>query len=225
MLKNTTYIVLNDIRSMELKELNNTNCEGPQTGAHQWVSVKIKLVNMEYSPLTMQTDETYKLSITTEGTAHTVVRVNAPSFFGARHALETMKQLMVWDEMKCSLVLIKEATIVDGPTYPHRGVMIDTGRNYIEIPRIKKIIDGLSYNKMTVLHWRLTSPHSFPFVPKRLQHMPYNGAFSAEKVYKPNDIKDIVEYAELRGVKIFPELGGLCQSISLYCCHYLSCYD
>jgi len=34
------------------------------------------------------------------------------------------------------------------------------------------------------------------------------GAYSASQIYSPKDVKDLVIYARLRGVKIIPELDA-----------------
>ena len=38
----------------------------------------------------------------------------------------------------------------------YRGFMIDSGRHFLSIPRIKKTIDGLSMLRLNVLHWHIT---------------------------------------------------------------------
>ena len=38
--------------------------------------------------------------------------------------------------------------------------------------------------------------------------MAYYGAYSAEEIYSTRDIKDLVDYARVRGVRILPELDA-----------------
>ena len=50
----------------------------------------------------------------------------------------------------------------DRPAYQHRGVMVNSGNSFIEKSLMLRIVDGLSYNKMNVLHWRLADKMNFP---------------------------------------------------------------
>jgi hexosaminidase len=46
--------------------------------------------------------------------------------------------------------------VEDSPAYPHRGLLIDTSRNFITVPTIKQIISAMSYDKLNVFHWHIT---------------------------------------------------------------------
>lgn len=48
-------------------------------------------------------DESYSLSMTTDDTA-LFVNLTAPTYYGARHGLETASQLLRWDENSYSIV-------------------------------------------------------------------------------------------------------------------------
>jgi len=64
------------------------------------------------------------------------------------------------------LQIVQQAIITDKPVYAYRGILIDTSRNFIPVPALKRLIDGLSYNKLNFFHWHITDSHSFPFESK-----------------------------------------------------------
>ena len=186
------------------------------------ISIHIDVLRGNKSKLNLETDESYELEIVPPGKSTSyelyVVQITARSYFGARHGLETLNQLITYDEITDSLQTYTSAFISDAPIFRYRGVMIDTARNWITPQVIKKVIDGMSYNKLNILHWHLTDAESIPFKTKnvsiidktafRLSDLSKWGSYSEKKVYSVKDIKEIVEYAKVRGVKIVPEIGG-----------------
>lgn len=52
------------------------------------------------------------------------------------------------------------------------------------------------------LYWILdiTDSHSFPFYSQRVPQLTLYGAYTPEKIYFPEDIKDFVEYSRVRWV-------------------------
>merc|ERR1711881_692955 len=65
-------------------------------------------VDSTESQLTLETDESYILSITQTGNdLH--VNISATSFFGVRHALETMTQLTAYDGVYNTLQMVSAA--------------------------------------------------------------------------------------------------------------------
>ena len=181
------------------------------------VNVQVSIASDE-TQLQMTTDESYSMLINTQfpsagGTSTTPssvtsVYITAGTFFGARHALETLSQLMAWDDSINRLIMVTDATISDSPAFPHRGLLIDTSRNFVSVEMIKKIIDAMSFNKLNVFHWHITDTHSFPFVSRREPLLALYGAYSASQIYRPQDIEDLVHYATVRGVKIVPEFDA-----------------
>lgn len=97
-------------------------------------------------------------------------------------------------------------SIEDEPAFKYRGLMIDSSRHYLPVHLIYETIDALMYNKMNVLHWHIVDEDSFPLVLKSHPELAEYGAFSDEEVYTPEDVKEIVKYAMIRGVRVIPEL-------------------
>ena len=70
------------------------------------------------------------------------------------------------------------AQVSDRPVYPYRGILLDTSRNFYSVDSIKRMVDGMGYNKLNVLHWHITDANSFPFHSQRVPKMAAYGAYS-----------------------------------------------
>ncbi|XP_050421396.1 chitooligosaccharidolytic beta-N-acetylglucosaminidase-like isoform X2 [Adelges cooleyi] len=156
------------------------------------------------------TNERYALSIVTEGNKITV-KITAQTVYGARHGLETLRQLIATYgtlEYGKNLVMASDVSISDQPAYAHRGFMLDTARHYFPISAIKRTIDGMGHSKLNVFHWHATDTHSFPLDLPSVPLMFKYGAYSAEQKYSYDDIKDLLRYALVRGVRVIMEIDS-----------------
>lgn len=155
--------------------------------------------------LTLETPEDYTLSINTRGTL-TVAKILATNFFGARHALETLSQLIEYDEVTSVLQMVSTAAITDSPVFRYRGILLDTSRNFFSVRAIERTLDAMAANKLNTFHWHITDSQSFPMYLDSLPKMAFYGAYSSRQVYRPADIRHLVEYGRLRGIRVLPEL-------------------
>jgi len=90
----------------------------------------------------------------------------------------------------------------------YRGLLIDTGRNFIPIPALKKMVDAMAYNKLNMFHWHLSDSNSIPFLSKRVPQVTAYGTYGPNKVYTPEEILEFIQYSNLRGIKVIPELDA-----------------
>lgn len=178
------------------------------------VEVSVKVEDDDLS-LTTATDESYSLKIQRvikddpgQNQDNVIVIINAKTYYGARHALETLSQLIGYDDLSDTLMIYREASITDKPAFAHRGLLLDTSRNFMTKSVIKKIIRGMSYDKLNVFHWHITDTHSFPFYSRRVPQLTLHGAYSPRQVYTPEDIREIISYAKVRGVRVLPEFDA-----------------
>lgn len=100
---------------------------------------------------------------------------------------------------------INSTEIYDEPRYPHRGLLLDTSRHYINVFTITQILDGMMYNKLNVFHWHLVDDQSFPYQSKMFPELSNVGAYDQSLVYTPKDIAKVIEHARLRGIRVMVE--------------------
>ena len=127
------------VKQMEMTRPSSVKDHEFLSSKHHKVNVKIAITAND-TQLKQSTDEKYHLVISTTKPLETSVIISAYSFFGARHALETLSQLIAWDESVPALLIMKNAEIRDSPAFPHRGLLIDTSRNFVSVDMIKKSV-------------------------------------------------------------------------------------
>lgn len=149
-------------------------------------------------------DEMYQIQVEEKKIA---ITIKCP--VGLVHALVTLHQLSEFNE-ESALIEIKEVpiNIKDYPRFSHRGIMIDTSRHYLKKSVIERIIEGMMYAKLNVLHWHIVDDDSFPMESKSYPGLAEKGAFSPNLIYKATDIKEIIDYADARGVRVIPEFDN-----------------
>ena len=74
-----------------------------------------------------------------DGSEHYIaIGISAPTYFGARHALESLSQSWGTDDLNKKFILLDGLKISDEPHFPHRGVLVDSSRNFISKVNILK---------------------------------------------------------------------------------------
>ena len=96
--------------------------------------------------------------------------------------------------------------IRDQPRFSHRGLLVDTGRDYYTPSFIKRIIEVCSWNKLSVFHWHITEVDSFPLELDSVPELAERGAYGPNQKYSKADVADILEHARLMGVRVVPEV-------------------
>ncbi|HKT90506.1 MAG TPA: family 20 glycosylhydrolase, partial [Candidatus Sulfotelmatobacter sp.] len=140
-------------------------------------------------------DESYELTVTAAG-----AQLNAPTALGAIRGLQTFLQLV---EITPSGFAAPAVTIKDQPRFPWRGLLIDVSRHFIPIDVLKRNIDGMAAVKMNVLHWHLSDDQGFRVESKKFPKLTGDG--SGGLYYTQAEIRDFIEYAHQRGIRVMPE--------------------
>lgn len=143
-------------------------------------------------------DESYTLDILAAGDA----TLKANTSVGALRGLETFLQLCRLTERQCEYTIRSlPIHIDDAPRWTHRGLLVDTGRDFMSVSKLKSIIEAMSWNKMSVLHWHITEMDSFPLVLDSVPQLAKNQSFSSQQVYTKDDVSDLIAWGRLCGVR------------------------
>src|ERR1700722_17165478 len=140
-------------------------------------------------------DESYTLDVTPSG-----AKLHAGNPVGTLRGLQTFLQLIAITPEGFSAPAVH---IEDRPRFPWRGLMIDSGRHFISLEVIKRNLDGMEAVKMNVFHWHLSENQGFRAESRKFPKLHEQG--SDGLFYTQEEIRDIVEYARDRGIRVVPE--------------------
>jgi hexosaminidase len=128
------------------------------------------------------------------------IELNAPTDLGALHGLETLLQLLKADSGGYYFPAVR---IQDKPRFRWRGLMIDVARHFMPVNVIERNIDGMAFLKLNVLHLHLSDDQGFRVQSKIYPDLTEEG--SDGKYFTQEQIKEIISYADARGIRVVPE--------------------
>ncbi|OIV39791.1 beta-N-acetylhexosaminidase [Flavobacterium johnsoniae] len=141
-------------------------------------------------------DESYSLDVKANK-----ITINATSDLGALHGLETLLQLLQNDSKS---FYFPASQISDFPRFTWRGLMLDASRHFQPVDVVKRNLDALAAMKMNVFHWHLVDDQGWRIETKK--HPKLIELASDGLYYTQEEIKNIVKYADERGILIVPEI-------------------
>jgi hexosaminidase len=180
-----------------------TACEGCTNNSLAPVLCKGSITVTDPSEdLNLGTDESYTMDISSSS-----IDIKAGTVYGAMYALTTLGQLVYQSRGMQAGLSIKNTpwSMTDGPAYPHRGVMLDSARNFLPISVLEGVVEFMSTVKLNTFHWHIIDATSFPFVSTSHPELSAKGAYDPASVYSPAMIKAFVGYAKTFGVRVVPE--------------------
>ncbi|UQN28048.1 beta-N-acetylhexosaminidase [Brachybacterium kimchii] len=172
----------------------------------------------------------YTLSITPSG-----ANLTAGSEAALADGRNTFNQIVLTGETSIPCV-----TISDSPKYAWRGLHLDVSRHFFDIDTLHLFIDAMALHRLNVLHLHLTDDQGwrveikgYPRLtevgskrPRSLEgHMsgdPESWTFDdtpVEGFYTQDELRELVGYAQNRGVMIVPEVdlpGHMQAAIAAY---------
>ncbi|MHB1936021.1 MAG: family 20 glycosylhydrolase [Acidobacteriaceae bacterium] len=151
-------------------------------------------------------DESYRLEISTNH-----VQLTAPNPLGILHGLQTFLQLVRTTPQGFSAPVV---TIDDQPRFPWRGLMIDVGRHFMPIPVIERNLNAMEAVKLNVFHWHLSDDQGFRAASEKFPLLQEKG--SDGLYYTQAQIREVIDYARDRGIRVVPEFDMPCHTTSWF---------
>ena len=162
--------------------------------------------------------EMYLLDVNNEA-----ITIRANSVRGIVNGIQSFLQLLPLQKTEKFTVPVLQ--IMDYPRFAYRGMHLDVVRHFFPLSYIKKYIDYLAFHKFNTFHWHLTDDQGwrieilsypklntigswrdstlighFKDTPARYDRTRYGGYYTREEV------KDILAYADIRGITVIPEI-------------------
>jgi hexosaminidase len=155
------------------------------------IDISVKSASTE---LSINTDYSYSLSLSPGADTVNLVAVSA---FGVAYGLETLAQLYSPNQTRFSGFAIE-----DQPSYPFRALMVDCGRRFAPLRTLYELLDGMSYSKLNVLNLHASEYGFFRIEIDAFPELTKDVA----QFYTQQDIRSLVEYARLRGIRVVPQI-------------------
>jgi len=153
-----------------------------------------------------------KKIVRTRDFAHTIVvgetaTVEGWDYRAVCEGTATLLQALIEKDGKVSL---PKMTIKDWPHADYLAIMVDCARQEIPIYVLRKMVDACRFYKVRYCHLHLSDDHGYTFPLKKYPAMGRHNRGHCEgdapKVYDLQQLKNLVAYADARGVTLVPEL-------------------
>ena len=142
-------------------------------------------------------DESYELYVSADGGECSLV---GGGLRGALHGLTTLRQ-----SVEDGVLLAAPLRISDAPRFAYRGLLLDTARRFIPVPKILSTLDAMQATKLNVFHWHICDAESFPLLLPEWPSLAAT-AWHPAAVYSPADVWLVIRHAAERGISVIPEI-------------------
>jgi hexosaminidase len=204
--------------------LRNSSCDA---GTPPFL-LMVVLNSSEVTPLQHGIEESYTLTIAVAVDAaprpETRATLVAANQWGALHGLSTLGQLIAvsadYSHYELSTGQLP-LHIEDGPRVAWRSLLLDSGRHFLSPAILKRVVDTMAASHLNVLHWHAVDDASFPLclddaLPGACEGQGYRDPWGTPLKYDKAWLREFVEYATARGVRIMVELDLPAHSMGLW---------
>lgn len=169
-------------------------------------------IRLTLAPDEVKAAEGYRLSVTPK--AVSVVGADASGVF---YGIQTLLQLFppqVYNDRPQRGVEWEApcVEVSDAPCRPWRGMMLDVARYFFDKDFVKKYIDMMAMYKLNKLQFHLIDDSGWRLEIKKYPRLTEVGAWAGPDskrlggYYTQEDIREILDYARVRGVEVIPEI-------------------
>lgn len=166
---------------------------------------------------------------------HDGVRISANALPGLFYGIQSFLQLIpnAVDRTR-ETVPVPCYQVRDYPRFAWRGLMLDVSRHFFSKQFVLKYLDEMAKHKLNVFHWHLTDDNGWRIEIKGLPQLTDIGAWRVKRTgtwaslapqpgepatyggyYTQEDIKEIVQYAKDRFIRVIPEVDVPGHSLAL----------
>lgn len=183
--------------------------------------------------------ETVRLAVDSEGAEKEgyslnvekdTVTITGNDEAGVFYGVQTLKQLLIQNFFK-----LPELQIKDFPRFPTRGFMLDCGRYFFQKEAVMHFLDMMALHKLNEFHWHLNEDQGFRCQLENNLLLTEIGSYRSHTLfnstphqgyYTKADMKEIVDYAHERCIKVIPEIDTPGHVVSMIAAYpFLSCFD
>lgn len=167
---------------------------------------------LKIDPAGINSPEGYELTVSdrkAEITGHDAAGV----FYGIQTLLQCLPPQIFSNELQRGVEWeLPAMSVSDAPDFPFRGMMLDAARYYYEPEYVKRFIDIMARYKLNKLVFHLIDDCGWRLESKKYPRLTQAGAYAGKGAdrmggyYSQDDIRDILTYAEERGVEVIPEI-------------------
>ena len=172
-------------------------------------------------------NEAYTLEVSSDRINISSNETAAGFFYGVQSLLQLMPAAIYDGDRKYEgKIRIPAVSITDAPRFPHRGAMMDVGRNFLPKEEVLKFLDLMAFYKLNKFHFHLTDDQGWRIEIKKYPKLTEIGSYRKQTqighsdyyfprrydgkekrgYYTQEEIKEIVKYTSDRFITVIPEI-------------------
>ena len=142
-----------------------------------------------------------------KGEAHTFIVTDRATVQGGNYAAVALgtTTLLQSLQIRNGGVFLPMMSVEDAPQTEYRGLFVDVARQYHSLSNLRQMVQLCRLYKIRYLHLHFTDDQSFMFPSKAYPKLATQNQHGG-KTYTIEELKELVTFADARGVTIIPEL-------------------